>query len=128
MSNCGPICNSCAWNDYHIRCPFDPDAEPAWEPGDLNTMFEKIVADTKYDVQVLSSPETDGPWVITIDNFITEAEAKRFIQLGYDSGYEREASKLVTSTLTVPWSMKYPTIEPLLMLGACPRTIAPQMR
>mmetsp|Transcript_14712 Transcript_14712/g.35517 ORF Transcript_14712/g.35517 Transcript_14712/m.35517 type:complete len:575 (+) Transcript_14712:65-1789(+) len=89
--NCAPICNSCTWNDYHLRCPIDPDAKPAWEPGDLNRMFEAIVSGTEneYTVEVLSSPDTDGPWVVTIDNLLSEDEAKRLIELGHLAGYER---------------------------------------
>ncbi|CAJ1956929.1 unnamed protein product [Cylindrotheca closterium] len=89
--HCAPICNSCTWNDYHLRCPIDPDAKPAWKSGDLNRMFQAIAsnAGNEFTVEVLSSPETDGPWVVTVDNLLSEDEAKRLVELGQLSGYER---------------------------------------
>jgi len=77
----------------------------AWYPGDLNAMFEKIVSDpyyaSQYDIKVLSRPdylegddpeEVDyitGPWVVILDNFVSEPDAKRLIELGQSIGYER---------------------------------------
>ena len=57
-------------------------------------MFQNITSEpylSKYSVQVLSSPETDGPWVITLENFLSEEEADRFIALGAIEGYEPSA-------------------------------------
>jgi hypothetical protein len=31
----------------------------------------------------------DGPWVVTLDNFLSDEECDRLIKLGYDRGYER---------------------------------------
>ena len=77
----------------------------AWYAGDLDAMFEKIVSDTyfasQYDIKVLSRPDylegddpetvdyITGPWVVTLDNFLTEEEARRLIELGRNVGYER---------------------------------------
>lgn len=68
-------------------------------------MFERIVTDpyyaAQYEIKVLSRPdyaEGDdpeqvdyiiGPWVATLDNFLTEQEAERLIELGRNVGYER---------------------------------------
>jgi prolyl 4-hydroxylase len=63
-----------------------------------NTMFERIVASPayeKYNVTIHSSPksykahEGEGPWVITLDDFLSPAECERLIQLGHNIGYER---------------------------------------
>jgi hypothetical protein len=46
----------------------------------LNKMFERLTAEpylSKYSVEILSSPETDDPWVITMENVVSEVEAAR---------------------------------------------------
>jgi prolyl 4-hydroxylase len=78
---------------------------PAWYPGDLQKMFDNIVSNPyygeKYDITVLSRPyyakdgtaeasnSQIGPWVMTLDNFLSEEEAERLIALGGAIGYER---------------------------------------
>lgn len=68
-------------------------------------MFERIVTDPyyseQYNITVLSRPyyaDGDssstanyqlGPWLLTIDNFVSEQEAERLIELGGDIGYEK---------------------------------------
>jgi len=42
------------------------------------------------DEEVLEGDD-DGPWVITLDNFLSDDECDRLIQLGHDKGYERSA-------------------------------------
>lgn len=74
------------------RCPLDPDAPVAWEKGDLNKMFEQLTQEpylSEYGVEILSSPATNGPWVITMENVVSEDEALRLIELGSEEGYER---------------------------------------
>jgi len=113
--HCAPVCATCIILDFNHRCPLDPDAKNALEPGDLNRMFERIVdgvplgdgkdeeggVEEQWDAMVHSRPshppdvnpdEADyilGPWVITIDNFINDAQCERLIQLGATLGYER---------------------------------------
>ena len=50
---------------------------PSYLPGDMNKMFESIVDrfDTQYDINVLSR----DPWVVTFDNFLSNAEARALI-------------------------------------------------
>jgi prolyl 4-hydroxylase len=75
------------------RCPLDPNAPNAWESGDLDRMFEKLSSEpylSDYDVHILSSPNTTGgPWIITMENVVSEEEAERLIQLGAKMGYKR---------------------------------------
>jgi hypothetical protein len=73
-----------------------------WKAGDLDKMFRDMVANVwnkeTYNPKVLSSPisyhdeqgnQTDGPWVVTMENFIALEEAQRLIELGALQGYER---------------------------------------
>jgi prolyl 4-hydroxylase len=91
---CGPVCNSCEALTLDTKCPLDPNAPNAWAPGDLNQMFEKLTSEpykSKYSVEILSSPETEGPWVITMDDFVSAEEAIRLVELGHQLGYERSS-------------------------------------
>ena len=68
--NCAPACKSCDYLSIEGRCPIDPNAPRAWEEGDLNRMFNKLTQEpylSQYSVQILSSPATNGPWVITME-------------------------------------------------------------
>jgi prolyl 4-hydroxylase len=98
------MCQTCEYLSMEFRCPIDPDAPVAWKPGDLNTFFLNITTLpelAKYEPHVLSRPDyidgetyetadyKIGPWVVILDNFITDEEAERLIQLGAEKGYER---------------------------------------
>jgi len=104
--NCAPVCQSCDHIDHRTRCPLDPNVKDALLPGDLHRMFEQIMENSKqYNLTILSRPykeggdgiyglpledgQVDGPWVITFENFLTDEEADRMIQMGNDQGYER---------------------------------------
>jgi len=88
------------------RCPLDPEAKDALEPGDLNKMFERIVTDPYYkqfEPVVLSrpdyapgdTPETAdykiGLWMVMFENALSDEEADRLIELGGVRGYERSS-------------------------------------
>jgi prolyl 4-hydroxylase len=88
--SCAPACKTCDNLDFSKRCPpLDPStAQPAWEPGDLNKMFERLTQEpywSQYQVKILSR----DPWVITMENVIKEDEAERLIALGAKEGYQR---------------------------------------
>jgi hypothetical protein len=73
----------------------------AWESGDLDDMFQRIVQDPRYQdeyhTQVLSSPQmTDGseadgkttkPWIVMLENFLSSQETDQLIELGAQHGY-----------------------------------------
>ena len=87
-SSCAPACLTCDMLMLDKRCPIDPNAKAAWGPGDLNAMFEYLISEpiaSKYPVTILSR----DPWVITLDDVISEEEAQRMIALGGLLGYER---------------------------------------
>lgn len=76
------------------RCPLDPDAVDVWtQPGDLSRNFERIVNDPdfeKYEPTILSKPP-NGPWMLQLENFLSDEEAERLIELGHEQTYERSA-------------------------------------
>lgn len=93
--NCAPACQACHYLTIDGRCPIDPNAPHAWEVGDLDKMFRRLSSEpylSKYDVKVLSSPDNgdEHPWVLTMENVITESEAERLIELGAVEGYVGE--------------------------------------
>lgn len=104
--NCAAVCQTCDLLDFEARCPLDPNAINAWGPGDLNRFFVNITTlpeFQKYKPVVHSRPdyvggdnaETSnykiGPWVVTLENFVTDEEADRLIDLGAARGYERSS-------------------------------------
>lgn len=69
-------------------------------PGDINKMFRRIIEDPYYqqfNPQVLAQPgvavgkmkNNDSPWLITLDDFLTEEECGTLIRLGAERGYEQ---------------------------------------
>jgi len=88
VGNCAPACLQCDMLLLDKRCPIDRNAIPAWEPGSLNAMFERLTSEevaSKYPVTILSR----DPWVVTLDDVISEEEALRLIDLGGLEGYKR---------------------------------------
>jgi prolyl 4-hydroxylase len=101
-SVCGPVCESCEYLAYDLRCKVDPDAVDAFYPGDLDRLYESIITNPDFDQygpKVLSRPSyapgdtaetTDyqlGPWIVAFENMVTDEEADRFIELGSTEGY-----------------------------------------
>lgn len=70
------------------------EAQNVWKAGDLNRMFERIVREYP-NVSVLLQPGQpnptydDSPWVVILDDFLTEEECNVLIDLGAAEGYER---------------------------------------
>jgi len=105
--NCGPVCKSCDMLNVEKRCPMDPDAVDAIQPGDLNRMFERIVTDPyykRYEPVVLSRPDlapgdtaenatykVGGIWMILFEKALSDEEADRMIELGSVEGYKRSS-------------------------------------
>jgi prolyl 4-hydroxylase len=92
--NCAPACQTCNYLSVEGRCPIDPEAPNAWASGDLDNMFNKLTNEpylSKYSVQVWSSPVTQGPWLITLEDVVSEEEAQRLLELGRLEGYKRSS-------------------------------------
>jgi prolyl 4-hydroxylase len=92
---CAPVCQTCDKIDFEARCPYDKNAPSILEKeGDLHALFEKITTDpvyAEYRPVIHSSPndEEAGPWIVTLENFMSQEECENLIQLGADVGYER---------------------------------------
>jgi prolyl 4-hydroxylase len=101
-TNCGPVCQTCEQTSIFTKCPLDPNAKNALEPGDLDKLFERIISAEEYkqyEPKVWSRPyykEGDtaetadyiiSAWLVTLENFVTEEEAQRLIELGGVEGY-----------------------------------------
>jgi prolyl 4-hydroxylase len=101
---CAPVCFSC--EDLHVeaKCTLDPNTQNAWSPGDLNRMFERLIADPtleRHTPKVLSRPSLVGgdseatanyqlgPWVLVLEDFLSIKETERVIQAGAEVGYKR---------------------------------------
>jgi prolyl 4-hydroxylase len=108
---CGPSCQNCG-KPVAPPCP-SLGTKAAIEPGGLYDMFERIVSNapgnnthieidhemTNYTVQILSRPQEkvldvsleyeQHPWIISFDNFLTDEECDKLIELGYVVGYVR---------------------------------------
>lgn len=73
---CAPACGTCEMLDFDTRCPVPHGTDVLKEPGDLNAIFERIVMDPYWEenygpIKIISSPDlTDGPWILTLDNFL----------------------------------------------------------
>jgi prolyl 4-hydroxylase len=104
LTDCAPACFSCDKLLYENRCPLDPDRPRAWAPGDLNNFFLNVTTLERfrhYNATIWSRPtyaagdtaETAnyrlGPWIVTLDDFATESECDRLIELGNNHGYVR---------------------------------------
>ena len=90
ITECAPACQTCHLLIFEERCPWIPSNETnIWkQPGDVDKMFRRLVSDDKYSVQVLSQPP-EGPWVVTLDDFLSDEECDRLIALGGNEGYEK---------------------------------------
>jgi prolyl 4-hydroxylase len=78
--NCPASCNACHLRDPKVRCPrhvLNMTQEPAYQPGDMNAMFESIVEKfgSRYEINVLSR----DPWIVTLDDFVSPDEARALI-------------------------------------------------
>jgi prolyl 4-hydroxylase len=103
LKACPVACHWCHELHVDAKCYWDPmKTRNAWYDGDCHAMFERIVSLGQYNVTVLSRPKEgkdeeekhgdtipDGPWIITIDDFLSSKEADRLIVLGHEMGYER---------------------------------------
>jgi hypothetical protein len=112
---CAPACQSCDFVlRMHEMCKPDPNAKNAIENGGMDLLFHKIIegaTDSGYDPTIWSRPEKkpnahgylkpceeditnpcnvpDGPWVVTLENFISSKEVNVLKEWGAKMGYQR---------------------------------------
>jgi len=101
--SCDEELNASALLDFSARCSREAlnMTEPAWQPGDLNKLFEKWVTSDEfkqYTPNVVSSPGAefggiDGPWIITFDTFLTDYEADQIWEGGKKAGFDRSTDQ-----------------------------------
>ena len=111
--SCAPACKSC---DYLLalkqKCSLAPDSSlDAIRPGEMTQLFEKMIhAAYRMGLEptVWSRPaknngispscendvtnpcnSRDGPWVITLENFLSDEEVKHFLDWGKRMRYKR---------------------------------------
>jgi len=105
--SCDEELNASELLDADVRCTrenLNMDG-PAWEPGDLNKLFERWVTEDEfkqYTPTVLSSPDgefggADGPWIITFDTFLTEFESDQIWKGGQMVGFDRSTDQGATN-------------------------------
>lgn len=116
MNNCAPACQTCenlAYEFELLKCTVDRETD-IFQPNELDDMFLRLVGELPFDDDVIvpqftpriySRPSslstevrdsganadhiTDGPWIVTLDDFLTDEECDRLIELGAVEGYER---------------------------------------
>eukprot|EP00977_Amphora_coffeiformis_P022285 scaffold10723_cov164-Amphora_coffeaeformis.AAC.13 len=110
---CAPSCFSCDQLIFENRCPLDHEAPTYFtHPGELNAMFERILTEPslqQYQPVAMMRPNPptataggddddddttttavkEGPWIVVLENFLTDHECDTLIQLGAERGYER---------------------------------------
>ena len=101
--SCDEELNASALLDVDVRCSREQlnMTGPAWEPGDLDKTFEKWVTDDEfkqYTPNVLSSPGAkfggiDGPWILTLDTFLTDFESDQIWKGGQMVGFDRSTDQ-----------------------------------
>ena len=107
--DCPLACRTCDQLDIDIRCPLDHDRlnkTNIWKEGDLDKMYRRFIEDPyfeQFEPKIISQPSNETSnekcslWVATFDNFITDEECDRIIELAAEEGYER--SETITNTL-----------------------------
>ena len=94
-TKCAPACFSCDQLSVETRCPVNLTETPnIWEKGDVNKFFTNLTTMEEYKqygVKVLSSPDMNGPWAVLLENFLSDEEADRLIELGAAEGYVRSS-------------------------------------
>ena len=112
MIYCAPACQLCDQLLPTLEsCTPDRDTN-IFKPGDLNAMFERIVGEISYEdgvvvptfyPRIISRPNRPldvdeseskedyylGPWIVALEDFLTEEECDRLITWGETSNYER---------------------------------------
>jgi len=112
--NCAPACQTCHLMSYETRCPFDSNnvGPHALEAGELNRFFEvmthnKLLQDRFGPMTIYSMPGgadsggpndgpiSAGPWILTYENFLSEAECNKLIHYGTTTARGFGASKIM---------------------------------
>lgn len=95
MQQCGAACRNCHELSYETRCPYDKNAPVALsQAGQLNSIFERLLSDPalqQYEPKVYSRPP-EGPWLVSLEKFLTAEECQVLIHHGINTGTGFERS------------------------------------
>jgi prolyl 4-hydroxylase len=101
LTTCGPACGSCHKLIFEERCPLPSNLHETnvWKAGDVNQFFTNITTHPhyqQYHPSIICQPgmhndhlKGDCPWVVIMDEFLTENECDTLIELGALEGYKR---------------------------------------
>merc|ERR1719401_3312019 len=135
---CAPACQSCDYIlKMKEECALDPEGEDALVAGGMDALFERMVrvaAASDWQPTVLSRPRKerpspdmaaapalscdedkanpcdvrDGPWILTLDDFVSEEEVAVIMKIADGIGYERSLAGdevLEARTSSQAWCM-----------------------
>jgi len=93
--SCASACSTCRYLDSKWRCGIDPELPAFVHPGDVDRMFENMIANfTKYKPVVLSK----DPWLVVLDDFLTPEEVASVLAVGAkDMKRSKDAGKMQAS-------------------------------
>lgn len=141
--NCAPACQSCDLVlRMHEMCKPDPHAKNAIENGGMDLLFQTIIesaTDSGYEPRIWSRPKKipnehgylkpceedisnpcnvrDGPWVVTLENFVSPKEVNVLKEWGAKMGYQRsQAGDQVLDVRTSSHSVRMFHIMLLILL------------
>eukprot|EP00928_Gymnodinium_smaydae_P046050 TRINITY_DN30648_c0_g1_i1.p1 TRINITY_DN30648_c0_g1~~TRINITY_DN30648_c0_g1_i1.p1 ORF type:complete len:435 (+),score=56.07 TRINITY_DN30648_c0_g1_i1:73-1377(+) len=81
-TQCAATCNVCYLLDQKTRCNFqrlNMSEQPHVGPGEIELMLRSLESRfPEYNAKIISR-EPDGPWIATLDNFVSEKEASILI-------------------------------------------------
>jgi prolyl 4-hydroxylase len=116
FQNCAPACHACNALDHYRRCMRRPEDVDILQPGEMNEVFETIIRDyPQYKPTILSQPNPPSseeknalsteenasselssseddlprPWIITLENLLSDEECDWFIAKGHEIGFEQ---------------------------------------
>ena len=129
-THCCPICEFMDDLRTYIDCPIDPDAKTHYtQPGQVSETFVSLLSNlTQLNLEytVHSAPlgtipndlvdyeYKRGPWIVTIEDFVSQQERETLIGHGERLGYELSTDGFMledgtTGVGPVPWRSSYET-------------------
>ena len=110
---CQLSCNACDGGASNPACVRPNETAAASRPGDISAMFERALA---LYPQYTPTVHSRDPWVVTFDNFITDEEADRMLELCSKS-FERSMAGDTLSPVRTShqcWCQRACTQDPLV--------------
>lgn len=115
-TQCALACDSCGW----INPSCTGANAPAKVNGGIDATFEALVARPELRATVLSRPPK-GPWVVTLDRFVSDDEAAAFIETT-DHHFQRSlAGDIVSPVRTSQQVRRWAFFFALPCAGSCVR-------